>query len=377
MKKLFSIASFFVFQISLLAQSDSIQSHINFEGDFRFRIEHDWDVRQPDGTFKDDRSRLRYRFRFGGTYSKKWYETGFRLRTGNPRKQQDPQLTIGNSFQEFGTLLIGLEKAYFKSNFKSTTFWIGKNTFPFKKNNELFWSDNVFPDGAFIGQGFKINVPIIDSVNLKIGHFIMSASGKLFNEDSYFQGYQTYFSLLNHRLELFPSLYIFKNIPHIPDGFETFKLDYTILHGGSHIKLLTSKPLHFEFDYYYNLHENQNNDSIPVKFRDQNTGFVAGLKYGKLAEKGNWLINITYAWLQKYAAIDFMAQNDWARWDYSSYNSPDGRLTNFNGVEVVLGYKINQRINLVTKCYFVEQLVALGSVKETNNRIRFDLDIKF
>lgn len=33
---------------------------------------------------------------------------GLKLRTGNPRKLQDPELTLGDGFKEFGALPIGL-----------------------------------------------------------------------------------------------------------------------------------------------------------------------------------------------------------------------------------------------------------------------------
>ena len=60
--------------------------------------------------------------RFGMNYKADWYETGFRIRTGNPFKQQDPQLTLGAGFEEFGTLPIGFEKLYFNANFKNWHF---------------------------------------------------------------------------------------------------------------------------------------------------------------------------------------------------------------------------------------------------------------
>ncbi len=71
-----------------------------------------------------------------------------------------------------------------------------------------------------------------------------------------------------------------------------------------------------------------------------------------------------------------MAQNDWARWDYSSYNSPDGRLSNLKGIEVVVAYMIHEKVNLIAKYYNVHQIVPTGTHKETGQRIRFDLNVK-
>lgn len=363
--------------IGLSAQKDSVNSRLRFNADFRFRVEQDWNSRKSDGTFRDDRTRFRYRLRAGATYTDKWYESGFRLRTGNPAKQQDPQLTLGEGFKEFGTLPIGLEKAYFQGTLNTFTFWIGKNTFPFEKSNELFWSDNVFPEGISLGQGFRFNTRIIDTLALKGGHFVMNASGKSLNFDAYFQGFQSYASFFDKRIELFPSFYLFKNVPNIPDGAESFTIDYAIFHVGTRLNLLGNKLFAIEFDYYNNLQDYNKNDSIPTNFKDQKTGVIAGLKYGKLKRKGDWQITATYAFLQQYAAVDIMTQNDWARWDYSAFGSPDGRLTNLNGVELVAGYMIDEKVKLIMKYYWVEQLVSYGTAKETGSRIRLDLDIAF
>ena len=377
MKKLIFILTILIVPITITAQIDSLKSRPTFDADFRFRIEQDWDSKKTDGSFREDRTRLRYRLRTGVKYGAKWYEVEFRLRTGNPRKQQDPQLTLGDGFKEFGTLSIGLEKAYFQGKWNTFYFWIGKNTFPFEKNNELFWSDNVYPEGISLEKSFSINSGIIDSFSIKGGHYIIATSNKSLNQDSYFQGFQISSSFLKKRLILFPSLYIFKNIPNIPDGNDTFILDYSIAHIGTKIKVLKKTPLNIELDYYKNLQDYNNSDSIPNNFKGQKSGFVIGLKYGGLANKGDWSFSTSYSKLERYSIVDFLAQNDWARWDYSSSGSPDGRLTNFNGIELVAGYKIDKKINLKVKYYFVQQLIPLGTVKENGSRIRFDLDFKF
>lgn len=361
----------------LSAQVDTTKSKFHFEGDTRFRIEQDWHSKKSDGTYRDDRTRLRYRFRGGVKYENSWYSTGIRIRTGNPAKQQDPHLTLGNGFKEFGTLPLGLEKLYFKGEWSNFKFWIGKNTFPFKKNNELFWSDNVYPEGIALEKKFKFKTKLINKLNITAGHFIMSTSGQSLDKDSYFQGFQTFVSCFNNRVDLFPALYLFKNIANIPDGGVTYQINYSIFHIGSVFKILKKSNLNLEFDYYNNFENYANNDSISTNLKDQKNGFTVGLKYGKLKEQGNWLFKASYAYIQQYAIVNFMAQNDWARWDYSSFGSADGRLSNFNGIEIVMGYMIKHNLSLKFKYYMVEQIVPTGTSKETGNRVRLDLDIKF
>lgn len=374
----FLVVCLLLISSTLLAQSDSLPSKFNFSGDFRFRVEEDWDSRKSDGTYRQNRSRLRYRARLGLEYRHNTHSSvGFRLRTGDPRKQQDPQLTLGDGFKEFGTLPIALEKAYFQTALKSFEIWFGKNTFPFRKQNELFWSDNVFPEGVHISKTFLSGTHWIDQLQFNVGHFILNTRGGSFRNDSYFQGFQIITQYFQDRVAIWPTLYLFRNIQNIPDGAETFFLDYSIFSIGGYVKLVNDPLIKFAADVYYNLEDYQVNDSIPPALQDQSNGVTLSLSYGQLSSKGDWLFQLTYAYLERYAAVDFMAQNDWARWDYSAYDSPDGRLTNMEGIEVTLGTNIQDRISLKTKYYLVRQLVPMGEFAENGQRIRFDIDVRF
>lgn len=367
---------FIVSQVHINAQSDSLKSKIELEIDYRFRVEHDWSSKKSDGTFRNNRSRLRYRFRIGSTYKNDWYSVGFRIRTGDPKKQQDPQLTLGKGFKEFGTLPIGFEKIFFQANWNNFKIWAGKNTYTFEKNNELLWSDNVFPEGISIEKVININSSLINRINLVGGHFVLGSNDKSFNNDAYLTGLQTSISTANKRVYIFPTLYMFRNIPNIPDGNHAFLINYTILHLGTRTNLFKNKSISIEVDFYKNIENYDQSNNIPSNLKNQRSGYVIGVQYGKLKTKNNWLFKVTYANLQRYSVVDFMAQNDWARWDYSAQNSPDGRLSNLNGAEFVTAYSLSEKINLVMKYYIVKQLISYGTEKETGQRIRFDLNMK-
>ena len=359
------------------AQEDQVDE-IEFYGDFRFRIEHDWNSLQSDGSFREDRSRLRYRGRVGMNFTGiENVLMGARLRTGDPKKQQDPQLTLGDNFAEFNTLPIGLELLFAQFEFNSFTAWVGKNSFPFKKQNELFWSDNVFPEGISASHSITFDNGLLDGIDIHAGHFIIRSEKSTFSADSYFQGIQLLTNVGDKSLFIYPSLYIFKNVPDIPDGNETFILDYTLLHLGAQSRLVQTPLVVIGVDYYKNTQDLGDNGSVPEPLRDQKTGFTAQLSIGELTHKGKWKGQLTYAYLERYAAVDFLAQNDWARWDYSSQGSPDGRLTNMKGIELMAGYALNERMDLKLKVYSVKQIIPLGIEKETGDRIRLDLNIKF
>jgi len=366
-----------VVAITVYAQEEQ-PNKLEFYGDFRFRIEHDWNSLQSDGAFREDRSRLRYRGRVGMNFTGiENVLMGTRLRTGDPKKQQDPQLTLGDNLAEFNTLPIGLELLFAQFEFNSFTAWVGKNSFPYKKQNELFWSDNVFPEGISASHSITFDNGLLDGIDIHAGHFIIRSEQSTFSADSYFQGLQIVTNVSDKAFLIFPSLYIFNNVPDIPDGNETYTLDYTILHLGAQTRLLQSPLLLFGVDYYKNIQDLGDNGSVPEPLRDQKTGFTAQLSIGELSRKGKWKGQLTYAYLERFAAVDFLSQNDWARWDYSSQGSPDGRLTNMKGIELMAGYALNERMDLKLKVYSVKQIIPLGIEKETGDRIRLDLNIRF
>ncbi|MAL59678.1 MAG: hypothetical protein CMC14_06495 [Flavobacteriaceae bacterium] len=378
MSKYIWILLFLCIGQSVVSQNDTLPKKLKFTGDFRFRAEPDWDSRKSDGTFRDNRTRLRYRLRFGANYDfNNWLQMGVRLRTGLPGKQQDPQLTLGDGFNEGGTLPIGLEKAFAQFKFDWFQGWIGKNTFPFEKQNELFWSDNVYPDGIAAQGSWSTDLSWVESIGINTGHFIIASNNGPLDDDAYFQGIQLVSSHVNQRITLFPGFYYFNSLPDIPDGNGTFTIDYSILHLGGRFEIFEKPKIGVEVDWYQNLQDYNKNDSIATQLRDQRQGLVASVRMGKLKKKGDWKARITYTRLERFAAVDFLAQNDWARWDYSSQGSLDGRLTNYKGLELMLGYMITDNIKVNSRYFMVEQLIPYGPFTETGQRIRFDVDIGF
>ena len=378
MKKqvLYSIILLILLNYKIEAQTDLLLSKVSYELDFRFRTEQDWSSKKSDGNLREDRTRLRYRLRTGVTFKNEWYSLGFRIRTGDQNKQQDPQLTIGKGFEEFGTLPLGFEKIFFQGIHGGLKYWLGKNSYSFEKNNELFWSDNVFPEGVFLEHNLKLSNLIFENIILRGSHYILSSNGKSFFKDAYFQGIQSSIIFKDERFKMFPGIYNLRNIPNIPDGNHSFVLDYSIIHIGAKLKALKSKNLFVDFDFYQNIEDYRSNENISDAFSEEKTGYSIGIQFGSFKHTKDLKFKITYAKLEKYAALDYMAQNDWARWDYSAFNSPDGRLTNFKGIEIVIGYNITKKINVIAKYYNIKQIIPTGEFKETGQRIRFDLNVK-
>ncbi|MFT5168775.1 MAG: hypothetical protein ACI8P3_004020 [Saprospiraceae bacterium] len=379
MRHLFLLLLFLI-SISSWAQKDSIKhQNLEFTGDFRFRIEHDWNSQKTNGTLRDNRSRLRYRFRFGLNYAiDKHSSFGGRIRSGNINDQQGPHVTIGGNKGEFGLTQIGFEKLFYKYKRKNLIGWFGKNSIPLKKLNELFWNDNVFPEG--LGLEYKVyenETKFLNLLALSAGHFIIQSNNQTFNKDSYLQIAQLDLKIFRNRINIFPGFYSFKKIGNFPDGEQTFNLNYSIFHLGCDVEIANKPKLNLGVEFYNNFEDYSNHDSIPSILKGQKKGFVISIRYGEIKKKGDWLVHLYYANVQKFAIVDYFAQNDWARWDYSSIGATGSRISNFQGIELKIGYAFKEKFNLILRSYFVEELIQSGNFKENGNRVRLDLNIGF
>lgn len=362
--------------------SPSVLSKINeslkFTGDFRFRLEHDWNSRKSDGAFRQDRSRLRYRFRFGLNYTLDTHSSfGGRVRSGNLDDQQGPHVTLGNNTAEFGLTQIGLEKLYYVYKNKWFRGWVGKNTILLQKENELFWNDNVFPEGVAASARWNYQHPLLQSVGINWGHYVIDSRGSTLDNDSYLEVLQLVLQTWKKRLTIYPALYHFNNIGNLPDGKSNYSLSYTLFHLGGKLNILKKPQLNLSADFYYNLQDYSKLDSVPANLQNQRQGLVVTAKLGKIKKKGDWAVHLYYAYLERFAIVDYFAQNDWARWDYSSVGATGSRLSNFQGVELRIVYAFAKKFNLNLRTYLVEQLVAQGGFRETGSRIRLDLNIGF
>ena len=155
-------------------------------------------------------------------------------------------------------------------------------------------------------------------------------------------------------------------MPNKPDGNATFMLDYTIWASSLQYKV---NKFTLGLDYFSNLKNYDNNPNIDAVFKDQDTGYVGSVKY----DFNKFQLGYYYAHIEKYAVVDYLAQDDWVRWG----NSDMTRSSNFSGHEFRAVYKINSKFNMVLRAYFVDGLETTGTTLESGTRIRFDFNIKF
>lgn len=153
------------------------------------------------------------------------------------------------------------------------------------------------------------------------------------------------------------------------------------------------RNLTFKVDYYNNLknykqnpisnriydsngktsfaNPNEYNNSLAPNFTKQKQGFIASIATGDLTKPKNIWAEVSYLYMEKYAAMDYFAQFDFARWTAS----------NIKGPEFSVGYRINKFIQCRARYFVSQEIKGLDAInpdyKRSANRFRLDMNISF
>lgn len=346
---------------------------LKFYGDFRFRAESDWDSLQSDGTKRQDRDRLRVRFRLGFNYAyDAHFSFGGRVRTGNSQDQQSPHQTLGDEFETKG---FNVDKAFLQGSWGRGWVWAGKNSFPFWTQNELFWDEDVNPEGIAAGLSFPLG-KAPHRLKPTLGYFIMEGSGSSnrFSDKSHLAVLQLALDMSFRLADLTTAagFYSFDDNPATTDT-ALADLDYDIWVLGVKAAFKGApKPWSVGVDFM------RNAKTYPSTLfnADEKTGYVLGLNLGGLKQKKDWLVGYYYAHIEKFAVVARLAQDDWLRWG----SATDTRSSNFEGHELRLGYAFGPSWNVVLRVYMVDGIEpesAAAVSKEDGKRARLDFNIAF
>ncbi len=396
------------------AQKDN--KKLQFYGDFRFRTEYDWNSKNSSSSSNDgvgkreDRFRLRYRMRFGAVYN--WNENiqlGLRLRTGVPTSIQSPHVNFG--YKGFGMVPFNLDKIYFKYQKGDYWGWVGKNSFPFWKQNELFWDDDVTPEGLVFGAKYKTGAVEFAPT---VAYFMANNIPVEGNSSSPFNGSGTgfgngdnYGEIIGAQLKLTHKKDNYQGIASVGyygmSGIFTstelsfdasgstgsyLSLDYNFLMASLQYKvssLISEKwPVTIGYDIVSNLEDYSDNKYSQTfndlgfrdELKDQTTSHTASLAIGRSKDKGDWQFAYYYAHKEMFSVVSYFTEDDWVRWG----NIHANRNTNYGGHEFRMVYTIGKDFNIVARYYNVEALqrrMASDDQLESGNRFRVDLNIKF
>lgn len=345
-------------------------------GDFRTRLETDFDSRNADGTERSDRDRIRIRVRLGMTYSaENLFSFGVRIRSGSDDNHQSGHITIVDlDDNDTGDADFNLDKWYMKAAGKRAWAWAGRNSLPMWKQNELLWDDDATVAG--LAAGYTRKTARHTTLALKTGYFSLPVGLKAFSGNLLLGQAVLSTDLGNTRLTVAGSILAIESNLDDPDGALLLRAngsrDYTIYSVSAQTVFTAgSRPLACGVDLYHNGENYSETDLDPntADNHDQTDGYVLGVKYGSMKEKGNWSISWSFANVEALAVHSSYAQDDWVRWG----SSRETRATDMKGHELLFAYALARNIGVVTRLYLADAITTI----EDGKRFRVDFNYKF
>lgn len=345
---------------------------LQWQADFRLRFESDWDSRRANGTERLDRDRLRIRARFGLTYAPiEKISFGVRVRSGSRDSQQSPHITVYD-FEGFprGDTHVLLDRWYARVTEGRFSVWGGRNSYPFWKQNEIFWDDDV----TLAGLGASYGAPWKGwNVTLTGGYFALPDGGVGFN--GRMAAGQVVLSTTAGAVAFTGAGGVFfldgrPGAEHLRRG--NGDRDYTLWVGNLQARWQAwGQPITLGLDLTHNSQDYSPDDPDPVTAanHDQRTGFVSSVTVGETSRTYAWLAGYYYAHIETLAVNASYAQDDWVRW--GSRNQTDS--SNLKGHEIRLAFVPFGGANLVARLYLVE---AITSVQD-GKRFRLDFNYSF
>ena len=354
----------------------------DFFGDFRLRLEQDWDYLQGDGMKHDDRLRLRFRLRGGFDYqfNDNW-SARVQVRSGPHGSQQSPHVTIYD-FDGGSSGPYEFNFDYWFMRYKSGGFegWAGRNDLAFWHQDDLFVFDNVTYAGTGgsyrheMGQSaltFNLNY-----VALPVGMRDFSGAGLIgqvvYERDAGDSGFTIAggFSATNADPDDPVAANLLTENGSRDYSVFDLQLQYRSKMGDTHYKV--------GFDYTHNAedYDDAPAGSFSEFHKDHVDGYVVHFALGEHANPGDWQFSYYYARQEALTTHSSYVQDDWARWG----TAVQARVTNMKGSEFRARYTVRPGFNVIARLFFVDAIDLLqpgDMALETGSRFRLDANISF
>ena len=351
-------------------------------GDFRLRIEQDWDSRKGDGTEHDDRLRLRFRLRLGLdlNVSDRW-SARVQLRSGPHDSQQSPHITIYD-FDDGPNGPYQFNFDYWFLSYRSERFeaWAGRNELSFLHQDDLLLIDNV----TFAGVGGSYRQPIgLGALTVSANFVALPVGMRDFSGTSFIGqlAYERDWDAVGFTAAA--GVFASRADPDNPAGelllTENNTRDYDLLNLQLQFRsTFAGHPLRLGVDYSRNF---QNYGDAPAGsfsafHQDHLDGYVVEALWGKSGNAGDWRVGYYYSHLEALAANSSYIEDDWARWGTAT----QARLTNMKGSEFRFLYTITPTQNIFARLFFVNAIDLLepGDVSlEDGKRFRLEYNVSF
>lgn len=386
-----------------MQEAKNLIKRVRFSGKMTLRLaELDYNQRRIDGKLHD-RYRSRYRFYLNmDTQLSKAFALHARVRTGH--KQWDFVDFGGQTEEKFDLILDQL----------SLDIKTGKYIFKIGRQNAI-WNnqkgaqfDVPTHDGISAGMNYPLKNHL--SLALKAAYFDelydgnnipLEKHGKIYGYQLTMKGgnYSNFsvsqgLIFANH----LPTRYI--NYASYPSGTEPVVYhecdlapDYSLFLAQAKLQLKKFNHLTFMADYYYNLKDYKTNpvshtikdaqgkdsftdldaydDKTAPDFTNQKTGFIGTISLGEWDKPKGLQLGISYFYLEKYAVMDYFAQDDSSRWASS----------NIKGWETAIAYRLSKFMNLRARWFLTSEIKGLRGVhpdfNRSGNRFRIDVTLNF
>jgi hypothetical protein len=346
-------------------------------GDFRLRLEQDWDSHTADGDEREDRLRARIRARIGFGYSPTdALSFGLRLRSGSDDSQQSPHVTILDfDHNSTGDADFNFDKAYLRGKWGGFEGWVGRNSLPAWTPNELLWDDDVTPAG--IGLHWAAGIGARGNLALNGGYLSLPAGMRAFAGNlALGQAVLSADASGGSHYTLAIGALRFDADPDDPSAAILRQgnggRDYLLWVGNLQARLTVGgRPLTVGLDYMANSQDYSASDPDPftAAHRNETDGYDLYVTWGGTGKKGAWLVGLWYAHIEALAVNASYAQDDWVRWGSATQTDS----SDLEGVELRAAVGLGQNQSLMARLYLVEAI----SSPQDGNRLRVDYNVGF
>jgi len=346
-------------------------------GDFRLRIEQDWDSQTSSGAERDDRLRARARARLSLGYAlTDAVRFGVQVASGADDSQQSPHVTIldfddndtGAADFNLSKWFVGVRRGGFEG-------WAGRNAPLIWKPNEILLDDDVTPAGVALGVSTAVGER--GKLGWNGGYFSLPAGMRAFaGRLALGQLVWSHEGAGGTGATLAAGVLAFDGDPGDPDAALLRQgnggRDYTIWVGNAQLRRqVGGRPLSVGVDYMTNTESYSALDPDPFTAanRDETEGYDVYATWGGTAERGAWLFGLWYAHIESLAVNASYAQDDWVRWGSASQTD----ASDFEGFELRAAVGLGGKQNVVARLYLVD---AITSVQD-GKRLRVDYNLSF
>ena len=346
-------------------------------GDFRLRLEADWDSIEADGTARVDRNRVRVRARVGFEYEPNEHLVfGMRLRSGSELSQQSPNITILSDVDEVGAnptqADFNFDKWYAAGKTGKLVGWAGRNSLPWWRQNELFWDDDVTVTG--LAAIYKTAAGKRAEIGVNAGYFSLPVGMRAYSGTLGLAQLVYDIQMGDRGFSATAGVLAVDADPLDADGALLLRgngaRDYTSWIASLQARLeVGGFPVLLGADLAHNSQGYSPSDPDPetANHWDQVNAYVISVKIEN--PKRSLLGAYTYAWVEALAVSSSYAEDDWARWGTNNQT----RDTDMRGHELGLVYSFTKNMNLVFRVYLVEAITT----HEDGKRARVDYNVRF